>query len=163
MKNLKGGVAMWRVERITNLFVVNNFVEAEDLAKPVKFYVSGDLVAYGDVNEAIEYHMLEVSDWERWSVEFYKLLRKPIIIAKWFDLISIYKLDDYAYLIECSLGNEGKGYRCVKVIKYKDYGEECNELLGYFYVKGVVKIADDDEVQYIVKNLSKQYNVIYLT
>jgi hypothetical protein len=150
---------MWRVERITNLFVVNNYVEVKDLTKPVKFYVSGDLVAYGDVNEAIEYHIREVGDWERCSKDFYRLLKRPMLIAKRGDLINIYKLDDYAYLIEYIASDDKENsYKCLKVIKCKDYGEECNELLGYFYVKGFIQIVDEEMV---VENLKNSNYEIY--
>jgi hypothetical protein len=152
---------MWKLDRITNLLLLNNFVKVKDIQadyfRPVKVYVSGDLVAFGDLTESIEYHIYEVGDWERCSEDFHKLLKKPMLMAKKGDLISIYKLDDKAYLIEYTPSDdEGNSYKCIKVIKHKDYGEVCDELLGYFYVKGFIKIADDDEVQYLIKNLNNQ-------
>ncbi len=152
---------MWIVERISNLLVLNNFVKVKDMQatflRPVKFFVGYDLIVFGDVNESIEYRVIEANERERCSIDFYNHFKKPILLAKRVDLISIYKLDNKAYLVEyIPHSDEENSYKCIKILKHKDYGEVCNELMGYFYVKGFIKIADDDEVQYIIKNLTEQ-------
>ena len=151
---------MWRVERISNLLLFNNFVKVKDMQatflKPIRFFVGYDLIAFGDVNESIEYRVIEANERERCSIDFYNHLKKPMLMAKRVDLVAIYKLDG-AYLVEyIPYSDEENSYKCVKILKHKDYGEVCNELMGYFYVKGFIKISDDDEVQYIVKNLTEQ-------